>query len=188
MDLLSGLSVPWWMAGGRAIDLFAGYETRVHGDTDVLIRRDDQLAVQRYLSDWDLHKTKQPGLKPWPGGEFLARPVNDIWCRRTPDSPWQLQLMLLDTEGDEWIFKRDPAIRGRIEDLGRRTPGGVPYLAPEVQLLYKAKAETIAKDQADFETALPMMDERACGWLLACLEKRFPDGHAWMDALEKRME
>ena len=102
IDLLSKLSAPWWIAGGRAIDLFVGCETRAHGDTDVLIRRDDQIEVQRYLSGWDLHKTKQPGLKPWLTGEFLLKPVNDIWCRRTEDAAWQLQLMLLDTERDKW--------------------------------------------------------------------------------------
>ncbi len=90
VDLMSGLRVPWWIAGGWAIDLFLGRQTRTHGDTDVLIRRDDQLEVQRYLADWDLYKTQQPGLKPWPAGDFQRRPFDDIWCRRTPESPWAL--------------------------------------------------------------------------------------------------
>ncbi len=63
-ELFAGLTIVWWIAGGRAIDLFVGRETRSHGDTDVLIRRDDQIEVQSYLSGWDLHKTQQPGLKP----------------------------------------------------------------------------------------------------------------------------
>ena len=61
------------------------------------------------------------------------------------------------------------------------------YMAPEIQLLYKAKPETIAKDEADFQTVVPLMAEPACTWLLGCLEKRFPDGHAWIDGLEKRL-
>ena len=186
VELLSGLSVPWWIAGGQAIDLFVGRETRSHGDTDVLIRRDDQLEVQAYLSGWDLHKTQQPGLKPWPVGEFQVRPVNDIWCRRTEDSPWQFQLMLLDTDGGEWVFRRDPGIRGAIDALGRRTSTGVPYMAPEIQLLYKAKSETLEKDEADFQVAVPLMEDSACAWLLECLEKRFPDGHAWIEQLKER--
>jgi len=186
VELLSGLSVPWWIAGGQAIDLFIGRETRSHGDTDVLIRRDDQLEVQAYLSGWDLHKTQQPGLKPWPIGEFQVRPVNDIWCRRTEDSPWQLQLVLLDTDGDQWVFRRDPGIRGAIDALGRLTSTGVPYVAPEIQLLYKAKSETIEKDEADFQVAVPLMQDSACAWLLECLEKRFPDGHAWIEQLKER--
>lgn len=185
-EALGGLSVPWWIAGGQAIDLFVGRETRAHGDTDVVIRRDDQLEVQRYLWDWDLYKTQQPGLRPWLAGEFQARPFDDIWCRRRKDSPWELQLMLLDTDGDQWVFKRDPTIRGASDRLGRRTSTGVPFLAPEIQLLYKAKAVTIEKDEADFQTAVPLMEESACRWLLARLEMRFPDGHAWIDELGKR--
>jgi hypothetical protein len=185
-ELFAGLTIVWWIAGGRAIDLFVGRETRSHGDTDVLVRRDDQLEVQSYLSGWDLHKTQQPDLKPWPRGEFQTSPVNDIWCRRTKDSPWQLQLMLLDTWGDQWVFKRDPRIRGSIDSLGRSTATGLLYVAPEIQLLHKARAETLEIDEADFQVAVPLMGHRARAWLLECLQKRFPDGHAWIDQLKKK--
>lgn len=185
VDLMADLTVPWWIAGGWAIDLFLGRQTRTHEDTDVLIRRADQLVVQRHLADWDLHKTQQPGLKPWPPGEFLNRPIDDVWCRRTPASPWALQLMLLDTDGGDWVFKRDPSIRGPLDALGRTTPDGVPHMAPEIQLLYKAKAETIAKDQSDFEAAVPHLTPRAQVWLLARLERRFPDGHNWINSLKE---
>jgi hypothetical protein len=187
-ELMSDLSLPWWIAGGWAIDLFLGRQTRTHGDTDVLIRRDDQLRVQRYLMDrgWDLHKTQQPGLKPWPAGEFQSRPFDDIWCRRAEGSPWVLQLMLLDTDGDRWVFKRDPRIHGPIETLGLRTSSGIPYLRPEIQLLYKAKRETLVKDQSDFDLAVPQMPGEAQAWLLSHLEKRFPKGHPWITSLKER--
>ncbi len=35
-----------------------------------------------YLAGWDLHKTNQPGLKPWPNGDFLRLGVNDAAERR----------------------------------------------------------------------------------------------------------
>ena len=189
VDLMSAVHVPWWIAGGWAIDLFLGRQTRTHEDTDVLIRRDDQLEVQRYLRDrnWDLHMTQQPGLKPWPAGEFQSRPFDDIWCRRTPESPWTLQLMLLDTDGDRWVFKRDRSIHGLLEDLGRCTSDGIPYMRPEIQLLYKAKPQTLAKDQSDFDLAVPRMTSEAHAWLLGHLEKRFPEGHAWITSLSERM-
>jgi hypothetical protein len=97
-----------------------------------------------------------------------------------------LQLMLLDTQCDQWVFKRDRSIRGRLSDIGRRTPSGVPYLAPEVQLLYKAKTQTLEKDNADFQVALPMMDPQACTWLLRHLERRFPEGPGWIERLRRR--
>ncbi len=112
--------------------------------------------------------------------------MNDIWCRRTKDPPWQLQLMLLDTDGDQCVFKRDPRIRGSIDSLGRSTATGLLYVAPEIQLLHKARPETLEIDEADFQVAVPLMEETACAWLLECLEKRFPDGHAWIEQLKKR--
>ena len=183
--LFAGLTVPWWVAGGQAIDLFVGYQTRPHGDTDVLIRRGDQLVVQAHLAGWDLHRATYPGLTSWQTGVYLDSPLNDIWCRRSPDAPWSLQLMLLDTQGDEWVFKRDRTIGGPLTKIGRQTSSGIPYLAPEIQLLYKAKSETLDKDQADFEVAAPHLTKRASRWLLNCLEKRFPDGHPWIRALRQ---
>jgi hypothetical protein len=187
-ELLRGVSAPWWIAGGWAIDLYLGRQTREHGDTDVLIRRDDQFVFQEFLSGWDLHKTQQPGLKPWPKGEFLGPGVNDVWCRRTPDSPWSLQLMLLDTQGDSWVFRRDPTITGPIAALGATTESGIPCLRSEIQLLYKAKAEPLAKDDADFKACAPFLEPAAREWLLSCLKKRFPSGHKWISLLEEWSE
>ena len=140
VGLMSGVAATWWVAGGWAIDLFVGRQTRLHGDTDIVIRRDDQLVVRNHLARKGLllYKTQKPGLKPWLSDEFLARPFDDIWCRWTADSPWVLQLMLLCTDGGQWVFKRDHAIRGPLESFGRRTPSGIPYICPHIQLLYKA--------------------------------------------------
>jgi hypothetical protein len=185
-DLMTGVRIPWWIAGGWAIDLFLGRQTREHGDTDVLIRRDDQLVVQDYLSGKGLllHKTKQPGLKPWPQGEYLAPPVNDVWCRWSTDTPWVLQLMLLHTEAGQWVFKGDQSIRGPLETLGRRTPSGIPYMRPEIQLLYKAKPDVLAKDQSDFDLAVQRMQPPERSWLLTQLQKRFADSHPWIGRLK----
>jgi len=184
-ELLSALTVPWWIAGGWAIDLFVGHQTRFHQDTDVLIRRDDQLIIQHYLSGWDLHKTNQPGLKPWPKGEFLTLGVNQVWCRVDEDSPWCLELMLLETENDDWVYRRNPKIRAPLFRVGSSTASGIPYLAPEIQLLYKARRVTLAKDQQDFDISIPRITEEARKWLLSCLEMQFPDGHEWVTALRK---
>ena len=179
-QVLSGLAVPWWIAGGWAIDLHLGRQTREHGDTDVVILRDDQLAVQQHLSGWDLHKTKQPGLSPWPRAEYLAAPINDIWCRRTPQSPWCIQFMLLDGSHDRWIFRRNRSISGPIRRLGRRTAEGIPYLAPEIQLLYKAKPQPLPKDDADLTAVLPCLDAEAREWLLRALHLCFGEVHPWI--------
>jgi len=121
-EVFGGMPVPWWIAGGWALDLFVGRTTRAHEDIDVLIVRRDQLAVQKHLSDWQLFKTKQPDpphLAPWPEGEFLEPPINDVWVRRDlHDGPWRFQLMLMEGEGDRWVYRRLPTIGGMIAEMG----------------------------------------------------------------------
>lgn len=188
--LFGNLSIPWWIAGGWASDLFVGRQTRTHGDIDVLLLRRDQLIIQDYLKDWDLHKTGQPGLKPWPVGEYLTLEsgINDIWCRLTPESPWSFELMLMETDNSHWFYRREPKVRGLLHTLGKRTGEGIPYLSPEIQLLYKAKrSKTIEKDQHDFETVLPLLSAEACEWLIKSLSMEFPEGHEWIVRINKKL-
>lgn len=113
--------VPWWIAGGWAIDLMLGYQSREHGDLDVLVLRRDQALVREYLSEWDIHAADPPGsLRQWPVGETLPPTVHDVWCRRTPSSPWAFQLMIDDTDNDDWLFRRDSRVRRSIS----RSPDG----------------------------------------------------------------
>jgi len=178
--VFAGFAAPWWIAGGWALDLYLGRQTRRHGDLDVLIRRDHQLLVRRHLSGWDLHKTNQPGLKPWADDDFLRPPINSIWCRRAAESPWCLELMLMETADDEWVFRRNNAIRGPLNSLGRKTDAGIPYLAPEIQLLYKARPELLEKDKADFNVVAPCLEQAARKWLLDALQQCFSNDHPWI--------
>ncbi len=187
-DLFRGFHGHWWLAGGYAIEAFVGRHIREHGDIDILVRRDEQLLVQEHLRDWDIHYGARPGLAPWRQGQFLDERYHDIWCRRTPGDPWSVQLMLLDTSEGKWIYRRDPEICGNISQLGYRSSDGIPCLSPHIQLLYKAKSETIPKDQTDFEAATPLMSQSAQAWLLTSLRRRFPEDHPWVAALRKLLE
>ena len=63
-EVLAGLPVPWWIAGGVALDLFLGHSTRPHEDIVVQILRRDQLVVRTQLSDWQVFRTKPPTPRP----------------------------------------------------------------------------------------------------------------------------
>jgi hypothetical protein len=58
-----------------------------------------------------------------------------------------------------------------------RAAGGVPVVAPEIALLFKAKTPWF-KDQRDFDRALPHLDRAARSWLAAALKQAHP-GHPW---------
>ncbi|MGW8629405.1 nucleotidyltransferase domain-containing protein, partial [Streptomyces albidoflavus] len=139
--LFAPLRAPWWIAGGYAVELAVGRAFRGHADIDVLLLREDQLAAQRALAGWEWWAADPPGtLRPWVAGEILPPGVHDIWCRPGPDAPWRVQLMLDEAQDGHWVSRRDPRVRRPLDTLGATTAEGVPFLAPEVQLHYKAKA------------------------------------------------
>jgi hypothetical protein len=182
-QLLAGIREPWWIAGGLAIELFVGRPTRSHDDVDVQICRDDQLAFQAALATWDLHAADPPGtLRPWHRGESLPLTVQDIWCRPNPTAPWAFQFMLADTLADQWIFRRDRRVRRSLAALTHRSIDGLPYIAPEVQLLFKARATPRPKDEHDFAIAHGLLSEEARAWLDAALALYNPD-HPWRKRL-----
>lgn len=174
---------PWWIAGGWALDLFAGEQTREHADLDIEVLRRNQRVIQQHLAGWDLHAAHGGALRPWRAGEELPPEVNSIWCRTAPTEPWAMQLMLAASEGGLWRYRRLEAISRSLLTLGMRTPAGVPYLVPQVQLLYKSRAPR-PKDETDFATILPLLDRQRRGWLATALTLTEP-GHHWLDAVDE---
>ena len=75
-DVLADLDCAWWVAGGWALDLHLGKQTRAHADVDVLVLRDDLRKVRCHLSGWDLHAADPPGtLRPWSEREVPSAQV-----------------------------------------------------------------------------------------------------------------
>jgi hypothetical protein len=68
-----------------------------------------------------------------------------------------------------------------LEMAVRRTSAGLPFLTPEIQLLYKAK-DPRPRDQADFDLIAPQLDRGARAWLRDVLA-RLDSGHAWVHEL-----
>ena len=180
---MDGCDVRWWIAGGWAIDLLVGGQTREHEDLDVLVLRPDQLVVREHLRDWDVYAADPPGaLRPWALGDELPAHVHDIWIRRDADSPWSFQLMLDDVDGDDWLYRRDRRVRRPVASLrGRASRPDLSVLAPEVQLLYKSGTPR-PKDLADLATALPHLTDEERTWVRDALVLTRPD-HDWIGRL-----
>ncbi|MGW0807947.1 nucleotidyltransferase domain-containing protein [Nonomuraea sp. NPDC002799] len=185
VELLRGLPVPWWVAGGYAIELAVGRAYREHGDVDIGLLRRDQLVVRRLLDGWDVH-VSVPGapsvLRPWALDEVLPERAHDIWVREHPDGPWRFQLMLDEADEEEWIYRRDPRIRRPLAELTVEQ-GGFHRLVPEVQLLYKAKGPR-PKDKTDFEAVLPLLSGGQRRWLDEALRTEHA-AHPWCERLRQ---
>lgn len=176
------VDVPWWVAGGRAIDLFLGWESRDHADLDVEMFRTDRSALFDIFDGWDLHVVFEGSLSPWTDPTDLADDVFGVWLRREPSQPWELEIMLADGDSTEWRFRRDPRITMTGDRLIATRADGVPYCTPEVQLLYKSKMAR-PKDDVDLAHCLHRLSTRQRRWLADAIAKS-SEGHPWVGVLE----
>jgi hypothetical protein len=180
-DWFSTLTAPWWVAGGWALDLYAGAQSRPHGDLDVGVLRRDVRNVLAVLSSWEVFEVRAGALAPLNAGDEPRTEVNSLWCRPMGASLWVMQLLLDESADGFWVFRRQPDIRLPLDVAVRRTSAGLPYLSPEIQLLYKAKAPR-ARDQADFDHIAPRLHPAARACLKDALARLDP-GHAWIHEL-----
>lgn len=186
--LFSGYPGTWWIAGGWALEAFTGI-ARQHDDIDPCVLRGELPLLRQHLVDrlhlWTATRGALAPLLPDedPDGsadDILPSGCGQIWTRRSACHPWEYDVLIAPGTPEEWIYKRDQSIRlPMIEALWHH--GGVPYLQPEIQLLYKA-AGLREKDQADFAATLPHLDEGRRRWLHDALRDT-TGGHPWVDAL-----
>ena len=169
----------WCIAGGWAIDLFAGGQSRPHADIDIQIDSNVLPMLHQHLVGWLLYAA-HGDLTPWPAGEPFPEEVHDIWCRR-PGNKWEFQLMVVELNDREWVFRRDARIRGP-RDAMIEWVAGLPILAPEIQMLYKSKLPNRPKDERDFRHVLPHLTTEKRQWLTSCLILLYGD-HPWVPIL-----
>lgn len=180
--LFQDMPIVWGIAGGWALDLHIGRQTREHKDIDVIIFRQDQQAVYSYLcKDWILYKAYKGTLERWESKELLGQ-VNDIWVKKDEQSAWVFQLMFVDKIEEDWVYRRHSVIRRKANDIFLTTTDHIRYLRPEIQLLYKGGSSVIReKDNLDWRTMLSYLTIEEKEWLVSGLKGQFPEGHRWIE-------
>jgi len=182
-ELFTGIDAPWWIAGGVALDLFIGHETRAHNDIDVAILRRDQQKFRERLASWDVQIAHEGELIPWRRGERIEKSEHhEAWARSDPSGPWELELLLEEADGERWRYRREAALGLAVRDLGLRHDSGVEFIRPEVQLLYKSKGAR-AVDETDLLYVLPHLSPAQRSWLVAGLWTTDPK-HRWLERLK----
>jgi hypothetical protein len=188
-EAMARLRAPFWFSGGWAIELFLGRVTRQHHDIDVLILRRDQRGLHAALKPFTLKKIiphpdglpNRGTIVEWPEGERPELPVHQINAYCAGESEPEFQVMLGESSGDDWIFRRNPEVRTPLKRIGFYPLWGLPYLAPEIVLLFKAK-HLEDRDSVDFRNTLPALSIDARRWLREAIEKTHP-GHEWLKSL-----
>jgi hypothetical protein len=182
--LLAGVSAPWYLGGGWALDLFLGQQTRPHEDVEIGVPESAFGQVRDALAGYDFEVAGDGRLWPVDSpafGQFfqtwVSEPAPDLPLGRT----FRLDVMREPAAAGQWACRRDTGIVLPYDQVIRHDSAGIPYLAPEVALLFKAKYRR-PKDDADFAAALPLLGPDARARLRATLAQVHP-GHPWIEAL-----
>lgn len=178
--IMDGFTYPWFIGGGWAIDLKVGKVTRNHGDMDICVFREHAKELLAHFSGWQIEVAipKESRLEPVLSIEDIRPPRYGLHLTKNEEF---VEVLLTDKQDGEIIFRRDGDIKMPIQEAIRTDPIGRKYIAPELQLLYKAKEER-DKDHHDFSIALLFMDDRQKAWLLKALAKHHPDS-PWISRL-----
>lgn len=137
--------------------------------------------VRPAFPDCAFYEVDKGELRLVPPGSSPDPATHQTWVLDPSAGRWRLDAFREPVEDGIWIFRRNPAIRRPFDEIVERTPDGIPYLAPEVVLLFKAR-HTLPKDMTDLASVLPALDDARRAWLASAIATAYPD-HDWLDAV-----
>ena len=174
---LSGIAAPWCVAAGWALDLFRGTQTREHGDIEIAIPAASFPEVRGRFAGYVFDAVSSGRIWENAAPDVLAA-THQTWLRDPATGNYLLDVFREPHDGETWICRHDETIRLPYADIIHRTQDGIPYLAPELVLLFKAK-HARPKDQADFDETIPHMTLPERQTLAEFLAHAHP-GHHWL--------
>ena len=180
---LKGVSAPWAVAGGWALDLWLGAQTREHGDLEITVPSAFYPEIQTRLEALGLKlfavdDGQVIALEP---GEAPGRRGFQTWAMDPAVQGWRMDVFREPGDTQTWVYRRAGELSAPRAWANGRSPAGIPFVAPQIVLLFKAKAMR-DKDEADFALVAPKLSPEARAWLAAALRAIQP-GHPWIDRL-----
>lgn len=210
VDLLKRQSWEWAVCGGLGIDLFLGYESRRHGDIDILVYwkdRDDIIRsmweegyqVYEMLGGGRVHHITDIQDQKYEKRNIFAMLEDCGIVHLTPtgekdiyDNSFSheglgkldfIEFLFNDRDEDWFYYARNKAVKRELSQaiLHREAQGAtIPYLAPELLCLYKSTDTEREGYGQDFELAYARMNQEQREWLQEALRTMNPDGHKWI--------
>jgi len=182
-EALAGVTAPWAVAGGWALDLWLGRQTRDHGDIEITVPAAFFPEVQARL--------EARGLKLFSNidGEVIALEPGEVrgpdgfqtWVTDPDARSWILDIFREPGDAETWVYRRTGELSAPRARANSRDARGIPFVAPQIVLLFKAKAMR-DKDLADFALIAPQLPAEDRDWLAASLGVIHP-GHPWIERL-----
>jgi GrpB-like predicted nucleotidyltransferase (UPF0157 family) len=187
----------WAISGGWGLDAWAGAPSRTHHDVNVIVWRDELPELERFLLEdgWDAQVVVEAGAhQPWSKITApLELPVTQIHARKRLGhahdlvSTRFLDFQISERTGTNWVWRGDSQVTRPLEQSrltsNRSADGlGVPILAPEIALFFKARTDMRERDELDFGHALARLEPARRDWLRSALVRTLGD-HAWLTRL-----
>jgi len=176
---LADVTAPWCIVAGWALELFTSRAARDHGDLEIAVPRGcfDEIVAAFPDFEWDVVGDGEVWAYP-----ERAEDCHQTWLRDPASGRYRVDVFREHHDGDLWLCRRDESITMPYADMILHTAAGIPFVIPEVALLFKAKGSlgvVRAKDETDFHRVLPTLDPtrrlRLAGWL-----DRVHPGHPWL--------
>ncbi len=174
---LAGTATVWCVAAGWALDLFRGTQTREHGDIEIAIPAATFPEVRKHFSGYAFDAVSSGRIWENATPDVLAA-THQTWLRDPATGTYLLDVFREPHDGQIWICRHDETIRLPYSEVIHYSADGIPYLAPELVLLFKAK-HARPKDQADFDATVPHMTPAQRATLADLLAHTYP-GHHWI--------
>jgi hypothetical protein len=178
---LASVKTRWYVVAGWALDLFQGRQTRTHDDIEIGVPADGFDDIRGALSSYEFDVVGSG--RRWPLADQAFGTHFQTWARDPRTNVYHLDVFRDPHDGETWLCRRNQAIRVPYDNAVRFNDDAIPYMSPEIVLLFKAKA-TREKDQTDFEAVLPLLNERQVEWLRTNLRVVHP-GHPWLSTLSR---
>ncbi len=187
----------WMISSGWAVDAWLGESSRTHHDIDIVVWRDEQTELKRWLLEngWDAQVVIEEGkYKPWAEiDDRLELPISQVHARKRFSDAHDLRstqfldLLISERTAKDWWWRGDKNITAPLENVRLNSSLGIPILAPEISLFFKARATRREKDELDFGHALPKLEAAQRGWLKRSLTRKLEslglNDHPWLARL-----
>lgn len=213
-QLLKSGNFEYAIAGGRAIDLFLKYESRTHSDIDIAAFRYDRdriiqfmwsqgFLVYEMLGGGKVHRITDISEQKRRNGNLCCFLENCSIVKVYPpdgdDCCWfeffhtgqteldYVEFLFNDRSENHWEYAPNRGIRRELRKAILFSDD-IPYLSPEICLLYKSADTEREGYQKDFELAYCAMDIEQKKWLYNMLRKMYPQGHKWLSYMQGATE
>ena len=207
-DFLRPAPFTWAVCGGYALDLFHGRSLRSHGDVDICTMEPDRAAILPFMlqQGWCVYEFRGQGKVRPLDITSTSEKGRNLMCF-TPDcqlvrfypcedegllyheflhddaAPFNyIEFLFNQTSGTHYMFDASKAVERELSHAILKR-NGIPYLAPELVLLYKASNPNEEKHKFDFLQTYPLLTQEQQSWFTQSLATIYPNGHPWQNHL-----